>query len=454
MNGLLRFALPATALGVLALACDVPTRSTDTLSGPTFSQSSAQGRYIVVLQDGLDPDAFAAQVGVAPRFTYRSGLTGFSAALPEAALRALQQNPLVRWVEPVKVFQLQVQQSPQSHKPGHNPGGGDKPCKGKKCPPPPPPPPPGPSCNQGSPGSTHDDISTDPGYWGLVSVNVTASPTWDKNPVDIDIAILDSGADLDHPDLCVHQAVSFDPFEPSPDDFNGHGTHTSGTAGARDYNGNAVGVAGTARIWTVKVCNVFGLCFGDAIVAGIDYVTANAAEIDVANMSLGGGGSDQDHPIDPLDCSPITGDAEHLAICNSVAAGVTYVVAAGNSGADAAGFVPAAYDEVITVSAMNDQEQAAGFSNFGADVDFIAPGVAVKSTWLNGGYNTISGTSMASPHGAGAAALYVAQYVAANGTRPSPLQVRNALVANGQTWAGQDPPDGLHPEPLLDVTGW
>lgn len=442
MKSLIRFALPAAALGLLAVACERAPVSPDGVAGPTFSQMSAQGRYIVVLQDGVDPGAFAAGYGLQTRFTYRNALTGFSAALPEAALRTLPQDPLVRWVEPVQLREIQ-QQSPQTHKPGH-------PCKGKgkgkNCPPPEPPPPPAPTCNQGTGDPTGNDDLTD--LWGIRRVNAPQSTTWINSPVDVDVAILDTGGDLDHPDLCIENAVSFDPFEPFPDDLHGHGTHVSGTAAARDDNGIVVGVAPTARIWTVKVCNSFGVCFNDAIVAGVDYVTANAAEIDVANMSLGGGGSDQPHPIDPIDCSPITGDAEHLAICNSVAAGVTYVVAAGNSGADASGFVPAAYDEVITMAAMNSSDQAAGFSNFGADVDLIAPGVGILSDWPGGGTATLSGTSMASPHGAGGAALYIAQFVAANGFRPNPLDVRNQLVADGQGWTGQG---GNHPEPLLDV---
>ncbi len=129
-------------------------------------------------------------------------------------------------------------------------------------------------------------------------------------------------------------------------------------------------------------------------------------------------------------------------------AGVTYVVAAGNSGSDAAGFVPAAYDEVITMAAMNSSDQAAGFSNYGADVDLIAPGVGILSDLPGGGTGTFSGTSMASPHAAGGAALYIAQQMNAGNPRPSPFDVRDWLVANGQTWAGQG---GLHPEPLLDV---
>ncbi len=411
------------------------------VASPSFSEDAAEGRYIVVLQKGVDPDEIAATVSVQPLFAYRHALNGFSAALPPAALEALELNPAVRWVEPVRVHEIAVQK------------GKDKPCKGKGqgkgCQGGEEPPPPGPGleCVPGASDPTGNDDLTN--LWGIDRVNAPASDIWVNSPVTVDIAILDTGGDLDHPDLCIQDAVSFDTFEPTPDDFHGHGTHVSGTAAARDDNGIVVGVAPTARIWTVKVCNQFGLCFGDAIVAGIDYVTANADQIDVANMSLGGGGSDQDHPLDPIECSPyITGDAEHLAICNSVKAGVTYVVAAGNGSSDASGTVPAAYDEVITMAAMNDQDQAAGFSNFGPDVDLIAPGVGILSDWPGGGTATASGTSMASPHGAGGAALYIAMVMNGGNPRPLPIDVKQALIDNAQSWSNQG---GNHPEPLLDV---
>ncbi|UCF21653.1 MAG: S8 family serine peptidase [Gemmatimonadota bacterium] len=324
-------------------------------------------------------------------------------------------------------------------------GGPDKPpkeCKGNKCPPPPPPQPID-ACVPGAGDNTSNDPLDE--LYGIVDVNAPASNTWTNSPVTVDIAILDTGADTDHTDLCVHNAVGF--TNEGWEDNHGHGSHTSGTAGARDDNfadgGEVVGVAPTARIWSVKVCTAFGGCPGDAIVAGIDYVTANADQIKVANMSLGGGGSDQPHPQG--DCSPITGDAEHLAICNSVNAGVTYVVSAGNSGADAAGFTPAAFDEVITVAASDIDEQPASFSNYGADVDLIAPGVNIKSTYLNNNYANFSGTSMSSPHVAGGAALYI---LANPGS--TPFEVRDGLVADGRHgWAGQG---GLHPEPMLDVS--
>ena len=434
MFSIQRIAIAAAAGMLLAACVDDAAYEAGTLMEPPSLSQSAGERYIVVLKDGIDPTRVAASHGLATEFVYRSALTGFAAAIPDDVRRTLEQSPAVRWLEPVRMHQV------FHHRPDH---GGDKPCRGKNCGEPPPPTSGGCTAGPGDP-STSDDLSN---LWGIRRVNASQSQTWINEPVGVDIAILDTGADLDHPDLCIQSSVSFDPFERTADDNHGHGTHTAGTAAARDDNGLVVGVSPEARIWVVKVCNGFGFCDGAAIVAGIDYVTANADQIDVANMSLGGGGSDQPHAVN--DCEAITGDAEHLAICRSVRAGVTYVVAAGNSGADAAGFVPAAYDEVVTVAASDSLDNAAGFSNFGADVDVIAPGVSILSDYLNGGTARMSGTSMASPHAAGGAALYIAQQMNLGNPRPDPFAVRDVLVATGQAWGAQG---GSHPEPLLDVS--
>jgi hypothetical protein len=135
------------------------------------------------------------------------------------------------------------------------------------------------------------------------------------------------------------------------DDQNGHGTHVAGTIGARDDDQGVVGVAPGARLWAVRVLDALGSGSLSQVVCGVDFVTANASVIEVANMSLSGRGSDPGSG-----CK--TGDALHDAICNSVKAGVTYVVAAGNSHEDASGWVPAAYEEVITVSSANIPEAA------------------------------------------------------------------------------------------------
>jgi len=208
------------------------------------------------------------------------------------------------------------------------------------------------------------------------------------------------------------------------------------------------------------VLSAAGTGLNSDVVCGIDYVAAHADEIEVANMSLGGGGEDDGN------CGATSGDAMHAAICDAVGAGVTFVVAAGNDSADAAESTPAAYDEVVTVSALadfdgqpgggapstcrSDQDDSfASFSNYGRDVDVIAPGVCVDSTSMQGGYATLSGTSMAAPHVAGGAALF-----AATNPGASPAQVQSSLIGTGSAdWNASDDGDNTQ-EPLLDVSSY
>jgi subtilisin family serine protease len=274
--------------------------------------------------------------------------------------------------------------------------------------------------------------------------------------VNVDVAVIDTGVDLDHPDLNVVGGVNCSTGR-SFDDGNGHGSHVAGTIGARDDGNGVVGVAPGSRIWAVRVLNNKGSGRWSDIVCGIDWVTARAGTIEVANMSLGGVGTE------PTAGGCSTGDALHDAVCRSVQSGVTYAVAAGNESDDARNHVPAAYDEVITVSALADfdgspgglgaatcradvDDTLANFSNFGADVDIIAPGACIYSTWKGGQYNTISGTSMAAPHVAGAAALYKSSNPGA-----SPAQVKTALQSAGNlNWNDVDDPDPTK-EVLLNV---
>ena len=292
-------------------------------------------------------------------------------------------------------------------------------------------------------------------------VSATAMINGLDERVNVDVAVIDTGVDLDHADLNVYTAGAKNcSTGKSAEDGNGHGTHVAGTIGALDNTAGVVGIAPGARIWPVRVLNNQGSGTWSGIVCGIDYVTAHADEIEVANMSLGGTGTDD------RNCGNSNNDSMHKAICGAVAAGVTFVVAAGNETDDSANHVPAAYDEVITVSALADfnglpgggaaatcradqDDTLADFSNYGADVDIIAPGVCINSTWKGGGYNTISGTSMASPHVAGGAALY-----AANNPAASPSQVKSALQAAGTTdWNNGDDRDSTK-ERLLEVGGF
>ncbi|OIO53136.1 hypothetical protein AUJ46_05750 [Candidatus Peregrinibacteria bacterium CG1_02_54_53] len=272
---------------------------------------------------------------------------------------------------------------------------------------------------------------------------------------DVDIAVIDTGVQKSHPDLNVVTQANFT-RERSTDDQNGHGTHVAGTAAAKDNTAGVVGVAPGARIWSVKVLDRKGSGYLSDVIEGIDYVTAHAAQIDVANMSLG--------------CTGCQTTAMDLAISQSVAAGVVYVVAAGNGAIDAANDSPANHPDVITVSAIADfngqpgggaaatcradqDDTFADFSNYGSVVDIAAPGVCILSTYKGGKYAIMSGTSMASPHVAGAAALYI--LVHGKPTNAADVAaVRAALIAGG--WSQTDPkgftgdPDA-YPEPLVDA---
>jgi len=276
--------------------------------------------------------------------------------------------------------------------------------------------------------------------------------------VNVDVAVIDTGIDASHPDLNVVASVNCSGGAPwkmscgsGGADDNGHGTHVSGTIGALDNGIGVVGVAPGARLWAVKVLNSQGSGYMSWIVAGIDYVAAHAGEIEVANMSLG------------CECSSAAMDT---AITNAVAAGVVFVVAAGNNGTNADTFSPANHPDVITVSALADfdgipghlgsptcrtdqDDTLADFSNWGATVEIAAPGVCITSTWPGGGYNTISGTSMASPHVAGAAALLASR--SNPGGRADVLGIRAALIGAGNFDWTDDSGDGTQ-EPLLDVS--
>ena len=382
------------------------------------------GRYIVVLNDDApNPNGVAAGHGLTADNVYGHVFKGFAAKIPAQALNGLQNNPHVAWIEPDRVVKANAQTLPT---------GVDR---------------------------------------------IDAEQLFTGAPVDVDIAILDTGIDLDHPDLNVVQGVDCRRLNKKTgdckvggNDDNGHGSHCAGSAAAIDNGVGVVGVAPGARLYAVKVLDRSGNGTVSGVIQGIDWVTRHADVIDVANMSLSGGGTDD---TDGGDCIN-SNDAEHIAICNAVTAGVTFVVAAGNESSDAQYSTPAAFDEVITVSALADFDGQPGgngsdvfafsdctedvddsfacFSNFGHDVDILAPGVGIYSTYKDGGYADSSGTSMAAPHVAGAAGLLLAE-----DPTLTPFDVRAALIANGDsapcaTGDGvcADDPDGVQ-EPLLMV---
>jgi subtilisin len=366
------------------------------------------GHYIVVLAPGVNSLNAANEMGrvhgLAVGHVYSHAINGFAARIPDTRLEKVKSDPRVLFVDEDRVFTIQAQSIPT----------------------------------------------------GITRIDANLSSTQSGNgsgSVNVDVAVIDTGIQTNHPDLNVVGGKNCSTGG-SYNDGHGHGTHVAGTIGAKDDGVGVVGVAPGARLWAVRVLNNAGSGTTSSIICGVDWVTANAAIIEVANMSLGGSGSDSN-------CGG--NDTYHNAICRSVNAGVTYVVAAGNSSANANNFRPATYEEVITVSALADFDGVAGglgsatcrddvddtfanFSNYGADVDLIAPGVCILSTWKGSGYNTISGTSMASPHVAGAAALYKA-----NNPSATPAQVKNALINNGNyNWNNGDDPDGIK-EPLLNV---
>lgn len=203
--------------------------------------------------------------------------------------------------------------------------------------------------------------------------------------------VIDTGINLTHPDLNVDAARSrsFLGRRTTPNDQNGHGTHVAGTIAAKAGNGiGVVGVAPGAPVVAVRVLDAGGSGSNSGVIAGVDYVAANGRAGDVANMSLGGSIS----------------TALDQAVINAAAtSGVRFALAAGNESDDAENHSPARAEgqNIFTISAFGIGDVFASFSNYGPHVDFSEPGVAVKSTWLNGGYNTISGTSMATPHFAG-----------------------------------------------------
>lgn len=425
------------------------------LGGVLLSQAGfkvqAQGKsdvipdkFIVVLKDNTgNPQDVASEMarthGLSVEHVYTTALKGFSATIPQARLDKVKEDGRVQFVSQDRVVTIAA----RGGIPGPNPTPTPSPTP-TTSPTPTPSPTPSPSSQV-----TPTGISR----IGLNSLN---------KGTGVGVAVIDTGIDLSHPDLASNIVANTTCIvgTATGNDDNGHGSHVAGTIAAIDDNIGVVGVAPEAKLAAVKVLNKSGSGTISTVICGIDWVTANAAtyNIKVANMSLGGLGSSDNN------CGNTNDDALHKAICNSTNAGITYAVAAGNSSADASTFVPAAYDDtVITVSALADSDGQPGglgsatlygaddtfasFSNFGAVVDLGAPGVSIYSTWKKGGYNTISGTSMATPHVTGSAALYIKSHLGATWS-----QVRDGLKAAAETLGnGHTDPSGLHPEPVVQA---
>jgi subtilisin family serine protease len=275
-----------------------------------------------------------------------------------------------------------------------------------------------------------------PPSWGLDRIDQANLPldrsyTWPESAgAGVTVYVIDTGIRISHKDFGGRASYGWDFVgnDRTASDGNGHGTHVAGTVAGKQY-----GVAKNAKVVAVRVLDNAGGGTTAQVIAGIDWVTKHARKPAVANVSLGGYRNTQ------LDA----------AVRNSIASGVTYTVAAGNDGLPAGLYSPAAVKEAITVGATDKKDARAGFSNFGPVLDLFAPGVAITSASYasNTGKATYSGTSMASPHAAGVAALYLADH-----PKAWPAQVSKAVVA--QAVSGKVSGRGLgSPDKLLQVPG-
>ncbi len=388
------------------------------------------GSYIVVYRDAVNVDAktdgLERGLGFTSAFRYRHSLKGFAARLSAPQLERLRSDPDVAFVS------------------------ADRPVEAV---------------------GTVPLASGETAPTGLRRIEA-ASPTTAREASSVNVAVIDTGIDLGHSDLSAANGKNCVRTTSTAQDDNGHGTHVSGTIAAKNTGSGVVGVAPGTKLYAVKVLNSAGSGTWSQVICGIDWVTQNAAALNIkaASMSLGGTGSNDSN------CGNTNSDALHKAICNSTAAGVTYVVAAGNSAADFSTFTPAAYPEVLTVTAMSDSDGVSGgsggaptcrlgelddsyasFSNFATAATEInhaiaGPGVCIYSTWLGGGYNTISGTSMATPHVTGSVALCLGEAGAAGPcTGLTPAQIVQKLRSDAAGHSNSVPGYGFNGDPNHSV---
>ncbi|AOT60847.1 MULTISPECIES: S8 family peptidase [Streptomyces] len=393
-----RRAVAASAIAVAALTLGTLSVHPAAAAGPAAegviqyagAPNAVQGSYIVTLDESAaDSDAssgkaVAAKYGAKIKKTYTAALNGYAVSLSEAQAKKLAADPAVESVVQDRVFTIQGTQP--------NP------------------------------------------TWGLDRIDQRSLPldrsyTYpDPGGEGVTAYVIDTGVRITHSDFGGRASYGYDAVDNdnTAQDGHGHGTHVAGTVA-----GGAYGVAKKAKIVAVRVLDNNGSGTTAGVVAGIDWVTRNAVKPAVANMSLGGGA---DSTLD-------------AAVRNSIASGVTYAVAAGNENTNASTKSPARVTEAITVGSTTNTDARSSFSNYGSVVDIFAPGSSITSAWNNSdtATSTISGTSMASPHVAGAAALYLA-----NNPSATPDQVATALTSSATTGVVTNPGTGS-PNRLLYV---
>ena len=367
--------LGLTALA--AVACRDDGGPVEPAGSPTMStamspaSAAIPGSYVVVFKRGVtDVPGLArrlvAAAGGTLQFTYTAALPGFAADLPVQAVEALRRNPNVAYVEPDQAVDLF--------------GGGTEPAP--------------------------------PAPWGLDRVDQRTLPlslsyTWGTSGAGVSVYIIDTGIRTTHQDFGGRAVWDFNAVKGNNNpntDCMGHGTHVAGTVGGTTY-----GVAKGVSLHAVKVLDCTGSGRWSWVIAGIDWVTAHASKPALASMSLGGNYY----------------QAVNDAVAGSVASGITYSIAAGNSSTDACTFSPASEPTALTVGATTKLDAQASYSNFGSCVDLYAPGSFILSdwNWSDTAAVYLSGTSMATPHVAGAAALYLETHPAA-----SPAEVSAAIL--------------------------
>lgn len=410
----------ATSMGFGVVILLVPALLSVPSAAESVSTDPLEAPVVVVLRDDVAPamraKAHERTGGVVVTRVYTHAINGFAATTTSEGRAALEADPAVLYVADDIEASAATKQPPQALPNGVNRVEGDF------------------SSTRSGDGS---------------------------GVVDVDVAVIDVGFQLDHPDVDVRPGVDCTGLGL----VNGyyHGINVAGVIGAVDNDRGVVGVAPGARIWAINAFNNTGAPLS-ALLCGLEWVISHAATIEVVNMSLVILGSDDGQ------CGRRSGQALHEAVCRVTAAGVTVVAAAGNFADDTVTYAPAAYSEVIAVSEIADFDGVPGglgtdclrkasvpvlddtfayFSNYGAVVDIAAPALCVHTTDIRGRYSVVDGTSFASPHVAGAAALYLSTH-----PKATPAQVRRALISAGRfDYDSASDPDGIK-EPLLDVSGF